>query len=152
MSIQQYEQARELIERAGGGDFEGPKPESLVAKAENVLGVVFPPSYRHFLLQMGCGDFNGLEIYGLIGDNFEESTVPNGIWLTLHQRRAINLPPSCIIIGDGGDGNFYAIDTNRVHADGESPVIRVSIDGKYRERVADSFGNYLLDSVRGVLN
>jgi len=34
MSMQQYEKALELIKEDGGGDFEGAKPEALVAKAE----------------------------------------------------------------------------------------------------------------------
>jgi hypothetical protein len=53
MSMQNYEKARELIGEAGGGDFEGAKPESLVAKAEAALGIAFPPSYRRFLLELG---------------------------------------------------------------------------------------------------
>ena len=63
MSTQKFELARELIAGAGGGDFEGAKPESLVARAETALGLTFPPSYRRFLLEMGCGDINGLEIF-----------------------------------------------------------------------------------------
>lgn len=151
MSIQKYEQARELIETAGGGDFEGAKSEELVAKAEAALGMTFPPSYRRFLLQMGCGDINGLEVFGLINDNFEKSTVPNGIWLTLNQRRAIGLDHGYVIIGDGGDGTYYALDTRHVDAAGETPVVRLSVDGRYSEPVADSFGSYLLEAVKNVV-
>src|SRR5437762_6151665 len=133
MSIQKYEQARELIEGAGGGDFEGVKPEVLVAKAEDALGLTFPPSYRRFLLQMGCGDINGLEVFGLINDNFEKSTVPNGIWLTLNQRRTIGLNRSYVIIADGGDGTYYALDTRQADEEGETPVVRLSVDGRYSE-------------------
>jgi antitoxin YobK len=150
MSIQKYQQAREFIEAAGGGDFDGAKPESLVAKAEAALGLTFPPSYRRFLLEMGCGGINGLEVYGLIDDNFERSTVPNGIWLTLDDRRAIGLHPACVIVGDGGDGTHYALDTSQVGDAGEAPVVRLSVDGKQSEKVADSFGDYFLEAVRRV--
>jgi hypothetical protein len=151
MSIEKYKKALEIIERAGGGDFEGAKPESLVAKAERALAVSFPPSYRRFLLERGCGDINGLEIYGLINDNFEKSTVPNGIWLTLNKRRLIGLNVAFIIIGDGGDGTLYVLDTQNIDDTGEAPVVRVSIDGRCSERIADNFGAYLLEAVKTVV-
>jgi hypothetical protein len=151
MSIQKYEQAEELIKQTGGGDFEGPKPEALVAKAEEALGIAFPPSYRRFLLQMGCGDFNGLEIYGLINDNFDKSTVPNGIWLTRELRRTIGLNRSYVIVGDAGDGTYFALDTSRGGSICEVPVVQLSVDGKYEERVAESFGDYLLSAVGNVI-
>ena len=151
MSLLKYQKARELIESVGGGDFEGPKPESLVIEAEHVLGLIFPPSYRRFLLEMGCGGINGLELLGLINDNFEKSSVPDGIWLTLNLRRSIALDPAYIIVGEGGDGTYYALDTKNVEGAGEAPVIRLSVDGQHSERVADSFGAYLLDAVRAVV-
>ena len=43
MTIQNYLEAQKIIKDAGGGDFEGPKPESLVAKAEGALELHFPP-------------------------------------------------------------------------------------------------------------
>jgi antitoxin YobK len=150
MSIQKYRQARDLIEGAGGGDFEGAKPESLVTRAEAALGLTFPRSYRRFVLELGCGDINGLEVFGLIDDNFENSAVPNGIWLTLNERRAIGLDPAFVIVGEAGDGTYYALDTRRVDSAGEAPVVRLSVDGKQSEEVADSFGDYFLQAVRRV--
>src|SRR5262245_4980012 len=47
MGMEKYGRARELMAKAGG-DFAGPKPESLVARAEAALGLRFPPSYRQF--------------------------------------------------------------------------------------------------------
>lgn len=151
MSMQAFEKARELIEEIGGGDFDGAKPESLVAKAETALGVKFPPSYRQFLLDFGCGDINGVEVYGLINDNFEKSTVPNGIWLTLNERHSINLDPAYVIVGDGGDGTYYALDTGQADSYGESPVMRLSLDGKQSKKVANDFGSYFLNAVSATL-
>jgi len=151
MSMQQYEKALELIKEDGGGDFEGAKPEALVAKAEAALGLKLPPSYRRFLLELGCGDINGLEVFGLINDNFEKSTVPNGIWLTLNERGSIALDPAYVIVGDGGDGTYYALDTRHPDAFGESPIVRLSVDGTKGEQVAKSFGEYLLNAVSAVV-
>ncbi|BCU78070.1 SMI1/KNR4 family protein [Luteolibacter sp. LG18] len=150
MSIQGYQSAKSLIEEAGG-DFEGEKAESLVGMAEQVLNLKFPPSYRRFLLEMGCGDINGLEIYGIIDDEFEDSCVPNGIWLTLNERRNIGLGLGYILIGDGGDGSYYAIDVSKVDEFGESPVVRIAADGKEGEPVANNFGDYLLHAVEEVV-
>jgi hypothetical protein len=151
MSIQNYEKAKDLIDQSGGGDFEGAKPEALVSKAEAVLGLKFPPSYRRFLLELGCGDINGVEVFGLINDNFEKSTVPNGIWLTLNERGSINLDPAYVIVGEGGDGTYYALDSRQTDAFGENPVVRLSVDGAQSEQVAKSFGEYLLNAVSAVV-
>jgi hypothetical protein len=151
MSTQKYLEARKLIASACGGDFEGAKSELLVAKAETILGLTFPPSYRRFLLEMGCGGINGVEVFGLINDNFEKSTVPNGIWLTLNKRRAIGLHPAYVIVGDGGDGTYYALDTRHINSVGEAPIVCLSVDGHHSEKVADSFGDYFLDAVSAVV-
>ncbi len=150
MSIKHYELAKQLIENDGSGDFEGAKPETLVAKAEAALGQTFPPSYRRFLLELGCGDINGLEIFGLINDQFENSSIPNGIWLTLDLRKNIGLPPQYIVIGDDGDQTFYALDTGTKDPAGEAPVLAMMPDGTM-EQLAPSFGTYLLQSVKDVL-
>lgn len=151
MSIQNYERARELIEEAGGGDFEGAKPETLVSKAESALGMNFPPSYRRFLLEMGCGDIEGFEVYGIINDNFESSSIPNGIWMTLDLRKKIGLDKKYIVVGEGGDGTFHAIDTGAIGESGENPVVRLSVDGRLSEAMADSFGSYLLDQIEAII-
>lgn len=150
MSLLDYQTAKALIED-NGGDFEGPKPEALVASAEQALALKFPPSYRQFLLELGCGDINGVEVYGVINDKFEGSSVPNGIWLTLHERQNLGLPSSYVLIGDSGDGRYYALDTRTKDATGESPVVRLSVDGKQSEPVAPSFGTYLREAVQAVV-
>lgn len=143
MSIEDYVRAKELIAQAGGGDFEGAKPEILVAKAEAALGVRFPPSYRRFLLELGCGHIEGVEVFGLIDDNFEASSIPNGVWLTLSERRAMGLNTAYVIVGESGDGAYYALDTSALDASRENPVVKLSMSGAREEKVADSFGSYL---------
>ena len=88
MSLEKYRRARELITKAGGGDFAGPRPEALVARAEAALGLRFPPSYRQFLLDLGAGDVGGFEVYGIIDDDFADARVPDAIALTLDAIRA----------------------------------------------------------------
>ncbi len=90
--MNELEQAIRLIDQnAASADFEGPKSEELVRLAEGALGLTLPPTYREFVRRQGCGDIAGEEFYGVIKDDFENSTVPNGIWLTLNERRTANL-------------------------------------------------------------
>jgi hypothetical protein len=152
MSIEKFRRARALIANAGGGDFEGPKPEALVAKGEAALGVRFPPSYRQFLLELGCGNVAGFEVYGLVDEDFTHSAVPDAIWLTLEERRLNGLDPRFIVIGALGDGTFDCLDTAHLDATGEAPVVQVSAEGDFPVKLADSFGEYFLAEVQDALS
>jgi len=146
-----YRRARERIASAGGGDFAGPKPESLLASAEAALGFRFPPSYRQFLLELGSGDVAGFEIYGLVDDHFEEARVPDAIALTLEARRA-GLDPRYLLIGTLGDGSHDCHDTGHLDGSGEAPVVQLSSDFEEPVRLADSFGAYFLAEVGDALS
>lgn len=65
--------------------FVGARSETLVKAAEEKLDLTFPPSYRRFLLEFGAGSFGASELYGVIDENFENSSAPNGIWCTLQE-------------------------------------------------------------------
>lgn len=110
-------------ENADEAEFAGPKSDELIALAESRLGLKFPPTYRTFLQQLGCGDIAGFEVYGLVGPNFESGSIPNGIWLTLNERNSSSLPSSLVLVAETGDGAFYAIDTGTSNSEGENPVV-----------------------------
>lgn len=149
MSNRDLDEAFELINEHGGGDFEGKKDFSLIEKAEAVLGLRFPPTYKKFLMELGCGDVEGLEFYGIIGVDFENSSVPDAIWLTLNERES-GLPSSLIIIYATGDGTYYALDTDQVSADGENPVVSYGLNGR-TEKIADDYGSFMLSELKTVL-
>ena len=148
--MENYEEARKLIERSGDGDFEGPKPEALIALAERRLGLGFPASYRRFLGEYGCGDIEGLEIYGLINENFEFAGVPDAIGVTLKARRNWGLAQTLVIISRPGDGSSHALDTSQTLA-GECPVVAFNAVGGAHEQIAESFGDYLLQELKNIL-
>lgn len=157
MSLDDYKTAAKLIEEhAALADFEGPKPESLVRKAEAALGLEFPPTYREFLLEFGAGDFAGEEFYGLLDDNFKTSSIPNGIWLTLNERKNRCIPDSLIIVYAVGEGTVFALDSGRSNRIGEYPVIAVPInhplENNSLETIAEDFGRFFLETVRGALD
>jgi hypothetical protein len=146
MSMDDYNKAKELLTNIKEGSFIGPRKEALVLKAENALGIKFPPTYRKFLLDFGCGDIFGNEIYGIIQDNFDKSTVPNGIWLTLDERKTANLPKNLILIAQGYDG-YLALDSNQKNSLDEYPIIEW-IGGNpnnTNEIIYTDFGKYLLE-------
>jgi antitoxin YobK len=156
VSLEDYRFGRDLIEaHADEADFEGERSEQLVEQAEAALGRAFPPSYRAFVRELGAGDIGGEEFYGIVDEDFENSGVPDAIWLTLRHRGSSNLPDSMILVGDTGDGSYYALETARADAAGEAPVV-VWTPGAWRpeddhEQIAPSFGSFFADAIaRGV--
>lgn len=148
MSIQDLHQATQLIElHSELADFDGPKAESLIVKAETALGLAFPTTYRLFLAQFGCGGIAGTEFYGVIHDDFVNSCVPDAIWLTLEERRVGNAPSHLVFVASTGDGGYFALDCSAPSANGEAPVVEWW-PGIGKERlIADDFGAYFLQYV-----
>lgn len=143
MSMSDLEQFLQLVsENESEADFEGEKSSELINAAENALGLTFPPTYRRFVEQLGCGDIAGFEIYGVLSKNFADSGIPDAIWLTLDERRTSQLPESLILVSDIGDGSYYAIDCSTKHANGESPVVIRLVDGTSSEPVHSDFGEF----------
>lgn len=153
MGIAEYERAVALMsERADMQDFVGPRLEQLIDSAENRLGLHFPPSYRRFLLEYGAGSFGSSEVYGVIDANFDHSSVPNGVWYTLSERRESSLPLAMFVIFNDGSGELFCLDCAATQAGGEAPVVRfqpgVAAGVQSRESIAADFGCFLLDLVQ----
>lgn len=149
MSQTDLHHAFELIEDMGG-DFDGNKPSELVDKAEKALGCTFPPTYKEFISNYGCGDIEGLEFYGLTDDNFENSSAPNAIWLTLDERKS-GFPDNLVLIFSIGDGNYLALKVDELSGSNENPVVKVSPVGEVLETVSNDFGSFILSEIKSVL-
>jgi len=132
--------------------FVGERPIELVRESERELGVIFPPSYRQFLLDFGAGNFGYFEIYGVIDNNFFHSSVPNGIWLTLLERTDSSLPNNLVIIAATGDGDYYCLDCSNISGE-EAPVILYSPSSNIilKGEIAKSFGQFLYNIVNSQL-
>jgi len=145
--MDEYEEAAAVI-RANGerAHFVGPRDPSLVTAAEAAVGRPFPPVYRRFVSELGAGSFDSFEVYGVIDADFEDSSVPDGIWVTLSERADGMLPEHLLVVGDVGDGSLYCLDLD----EGEEPPVVVfepGADAPPVERVADDFGSFLLEGV-----
>src|SRR5438067_1649509 len=104
----------------------GPVPEERIALAEQDLGLTCPPSYRAFLRRFGAGFLFGYEIAGVPLERCTDAEPPPWTHVvddTLGYRRGAQLPePYVVISSDGGD-YWFLLDTSRVDAAGECPVL-----------------------------
>jgi hypothetical protein len=123
----QYEEALRLLEdHLDQSDFE-PQPLERVERAEETLGVRFPPTYRRFLLELGAGGVGSQEIYGVVDDDV-------------------------IAIYGLGQGSVYGLATGRAGPDGEAPVVGftpgLSQPSDDHEVVSPDFGCFFLETVQ----
>lgn len=150
MGMQEYEEGLALIEdELEDADFEA-QPEDRVARAEEALGVRFPPTYRRFLLELGSGGIGSEEIYGLVNDDFDDARPPQAIGRTLEMRREGWIPDDVVVIYGLGDGTYYGLRTSQAGPDGESPVVAFvpGDESGELEVVHPDFGHFFLDTMR----
>lgn len=150
MSMNDLQQAFELIEEhSDDADFDGPKDERVVAAAEDALGLIFPPTYRTFLLRLGCGGISGFEFYGVINADFENSGIPDAIWFTLRERVDSQLPQSLVLIAETGEGGYYALDTSDTLDDGECSVVEwvPGASDPPIQKISTDYGRFFRDQI-----
>jgi hypothetical protein len=153
MAYADYTRAVALIDRNKDlSFFVGPRSEALIRQAEAALGGALPAIYRDFVARFGAGSFGASEVYGITSSDFEISSVPNGIWLTLMQRKAGVLPSHLLVVGATGDGAFHCIGIGTA----ETTVRVVSpargVEFPPEESVAADFGEHLLRLVESELS
>jgi hypothetical protein len=121
----------------------------LIEAAEERLGLVFPQSYRRFLLMLGAGHVGSEEIYGVLRPNFDDSGVPDAVWATLEYRKNFGLEDAGIVIGYDGAEGFYVLDTRRKSPDESVPVLWWAPGASLRSSsvVAPDFARYLAELV-----
>lgn len=142
MGMEDMEQALSNARGHNKSFFAGPRGEGLVAAAEAALGLQFPPTYKRFVSELGAGSVGAREFYGVIDDDFVESSVPDGVWLTLSEREQLGLPTTLVIVGEDGLGGYYVLDTSQRDSRGESPVAIWTPEAPMLERLADDFGAF----------
>ena len=156
MGLAEVDEALRLVaDRPDRSFFAGERPPALLAAAERALGLSFPPSYRAFLRRLGAGNVGASELYGVIDDNFTDSAVPDGIWMTLRGREAWGLPRSMVVVYGDGFGGYFVLDTAKTDEDGECPVLVWQPGRSERseelEFIAPDFGSFFLETARRAL-
>ncbi len=125
----------------------GSKSDQLIQKAEEALGLKFPPTYRLFLKDFGCAGIARFEVYGIIDEDF---TMPgNVVWFTLNQRK-MGAPHNYIVIGSTGYGPIYVLDASHPNGEGEYPVMlwMPGLPEDPAEKINADFGEFLLEYVK----
>ncbi len=152
MSTTNYYKAKQVIQtNEEMADFIGGCSNELINLAEENLDIKFRGIYLDFLQTFGAGNFGAQEIYGIINDKFENSSIPDAIWYTLMERREINLPHNLFVIYDTGSEELYCLDFNKIGENGEPKVVSfvpcIKLEGQKYEIIASDFGDFLLEIV-----
>ena len=138
MKIQQI---KERLTSFDDVDFAGAQSPEKIDAAEQLLGVQFPPDYRRFLLEFGCGGVDSEEFIGLGGDDHLSV-----VKLTKRLRDRSNRPPDNLLpVRADGFGNYDCIDFNRPAPNGEYCVVQWSHEGgieQHHELLATSYGEW----------
>ena len=145
MAIEDVEAALALIaEHRDDGTFAGPADDATIERAESLLGLTFPPTYRCFLERLGAGDIWGEEFYGIVDEELENPLVPNVVGLVLAERNAGSLPDHLLPVYVVGEGTVFGLDFS-ASADAEPPVVSWHGDPEAgTEPEASDFGAFLL--------
>lgn len=133
------------ISRLESVDLVGKVPDALIARAEEILGVRFPPQYRDFLSAFGCGGVDSEQFIGLGGDDYLDI-----VKLSRRLREGPNpLPSRLLPLRADGFGNYECFDTSRPTEAGEFAIVEWNHEGgpDHDCRVlAESYGEWF-DSV-----
>ncbi|GAA4613551.1 hypothetical protein GCM10023195_58700 [Actinoallomurus liliacearum] len=116
-------------------------------RAECELGTSFPPSYRHFLAELGSCEVDGTEFLGGYRTPAMGDRLLGTVSETLDARTDPRFPPHLLVIQYDGMGGLASLDVSHRNAAGEYPVVvwdPGSNDRDGPERLADDFGAYAL--------
>ncbi|WP_034263733.1 SMI1/KNR4 family protein [Actinospica robiniae] len=134
---------------------EDPPDAALIEEAEQILGVTFPPSYRHFLAEIGGCDIEGEEFYGLFRRRDDPQQIMGTASFSLQERQDSQMPATMLVLQYDGMGGIYVLDTAQTDADGEAPVLVYLppwvTNGRPLEYIASSFGAFALRKARRVI-
>lgn len=152
MSNRTYKKAKKIISKNEDlADFEGEKSAALITKAEAAVSLKFTGSYLDYLQTFGAGNFGSEEVYGIIDEDFEDSSVPDAIWYTLTLRKSIGLPANLRAIYDTAGEEIVCLDFQKMDATGEPKVVALdlgyALNDQTFEVIADDFGDFLLELV-----
>ena len=130
------EKIKKMVEEYGEErDFFGGASEQEIRKAEEILGLQFPESYRAFLKEYGSGGICGVEILGIEG-NLGASVVK-----ATERWRKLGLDKKLIVIEDSGEfvRCMYSADVR------DEKVYSWVRGGKELSVRYDTFDDYIMD-------
>ncbi|MDO5612459.1 MAG: SMI1/KNR4 family protein [Paracoccus sp. (in: a-proteobacteria)] len=149
--MEHYRRAISLLEKWGRLDrLQSPQTSDTIDLLEVALQVKLPPSYRAMLQDFGILIYRGGEIIYGIGLNGVKGEGGSGVWFQTEVARARGqISQTMVCIMSSGYGPEFCIECAERQPNGESPVYLVPAAGYPvgLEKVADSFGEFLLKEV-----
>jgi len=82
----------------------------VIAKAEAYLGVSFPESLKLFFSTWGTLAVGPHEYYGIVGNHFEDSKIPDGVWFTAVKRDLLGLPFNFFVLFNNEGDELHCVD------------------------------------------
>jgi antitoxin YobK len=160
MSYKDYKKAVELIAKnkdiADSEQF--PQSAADVKKAEDILSVKLPKSYKDFLSTYGIFISDTTYIYGFKSINFDNYLHSNIISRTLDERKVNQdpcFPLSFIPIYDLGNGELFCLDTSKFNEEDECPMVCWSFGNidSIDDDFGKDFGEFFLNMIiKGLKN
>ncbi len=154
MTVASYKMAKLDLEGAGVDCLtaNGAKVEEL-RELEKLLNCPLTNSYREMLLDTGVLGFEGQFVSGIGRDGLRGSNYGNVWFATINSREKEEIGPKMIWIMPSGYGPDFVLDCGQLDQRGEAPVYEINELG-YKHgmrKVADSFGEFLLNEVKTML-
>ncbi|MEI8320397.1 MAG: SMI1/KNR4 family protein [Alphaproteobacteria bacterium] len=153
MSMSDLKEAFELIaknfpeEETG---FLGPKPDTFIDAAEELLELKFPKTYREFMKTVGHGGPGDAFIPGIHAKSLDQLELGGVVWGVLNDRDVFDFPDHLIKVYHADDTS-YCLDTAQMDSE-ECPVILWPVGGYHEtpvlEIAAKDFGEFFLKKVR----
>jgi hypothetical protein len=128
--------------------------DTVIQSAEKLLNIKFSPQIKKYLGEYSYIEFDGVELYGIVNENFT-SDVTEGCMVewAISERTESDLNPNYIPIKFEDDGNMVFFDFGDINSDGEPKVISASFDGETYVKdcdLAEDFGEYLKDLIEEI--
>lgn len=103
---------QEIENKIKRGRYSGPVPIAEINSAEKYLELVFPPSYREFLVRFGAAQLDDVEIAGIQWPKPDPSDCPE--WTDIVEATLVYRPDSApkssiAIATDGGDLSYHLL-------------------------------------------
>ncbi|MBR1663363.1 MAG: SMI1/KNR4 family protein [Ruminococcus sp.] len=157
MSKTSFDRAIKLVKKCDDYCCGGKKPKKVVERAQQLLGFSLSQQETEYLTKFGYIEFFGVELYGIINEEFEDDGEYEGCMVewTLNERKTGSISDKWVALKFDDDGGMVFLDHSDINDNGEPKVILSEFDGQMYKKIeilADDLGEYLLELVEEQLD
>jgi hypothetical protein len=127
--------------------------QDTIKSLETEISVSLPKSYKRLLSQFGLLGFEGNMISGIGRNGIKGDNFGSVYFSTMQLRHSKEIAPNMVHVMPSGYGPYFVIDCAQIDQLGEAPVYEINERGYSHgmKKVADSFGEFLLNEVKMAL-